>query len=261
MNFLQLYGEGLDRELGSADSDQLFTTVRRKAAVNSAQLEFNKQTECFVRQGILTMVDDTANYDLETSGVISAQDFLWIAAQGAEYVYQNAAAQTTYLADKNFPRVDVPVLNREYPGWRLATKTSLPSSYHLFDDGGIQYFGLYPPPAVAVGESGRVFLPYVAKPVDMVGDSDEPYSVSTNPLSAIVPWHQALVHYAAALLEPLRKGYQAEQRQRGLFAGLVADYLQRQRPKGGQSIVAGRNYYREARRFSGVRIPDPRIWP
>jgi hypothetical protein len=46
MTFLQLYGDYLDIELGSADRTALFTTARRKDAVNRAQLEFAKQTEC-----------------------------------------------------------------------------------------------------------------------------------------------------------------------------------------------------------------------
>jgi hypothetical protein len=47
MDFVTLYGLELDRELGSADRTVLFTTARRKAAINAAQLEWVKRTECF----------------------------------------------------------------------------------------------------------------------------------------------------------------------------------------------------------------------
>jgi hypothetical protein len=259
-DFLDLYGARLDRELGSADRDALFTTARRKAAINEAQLEWVKQTESFTRQVSITMVDDTQEYDLEAVGILSAQDFLWIAAQGAEYAWTDANGDVTYLSGETFPRRDVPVLNRHEPGWRNVEAVSLPTSYYLREDGGTTMLGLYPKPAIEVTESAVVTLPYVAKPTDMSADADVPFTVSSNPKTVLVPWHQALVHYAAALLEPLRKGYQAEQRQRGLFAGLVADYLQRQRPKGGHDVMVAHNYYRAARQ-SALRPLDPRRFP
>jgi len=97
----------------------------------------------------------------------------------------------------------------------------------------------------------------------MTDDAHEPFSVvaGTSPLKVLRPWHQALVHYAAALLEPLRKNYAGEQRQRQLFAAQVADYLQRQRPKGGQTVKLSRHYYRDARRRGSDRGYDIRIWP
>lgn len=259
-DFLELYGDRLDRELGTADRTELFTAARRKGAINEAQLEWVKQTESFIRQASIPMVDDTQEYDLESAGLLSAEDFLWIAAQGVEYAWTDTNGDITYATGELFPRRDIPLLNRLEPGWRNADAVSVPSSYYLREDGGTTKLGLYPKPAVEVGESAAVMLPYVAKPTDMSADDDEPFSVSGNPKRILVPWHQALVHYAAALLEPLRKGYQAEQRQRGLFAGLVADYLQRQRPKGGQSITMAHNYYRQARR-SGLRPLDPRVFP
>jgi hypothetical protein len=258
--FVELYGERLNRELGSADTSELFTTARRKAAINEAQLEWVKQTESFTKQASLTMVDGTREYDLEAAGIISAQDFLWIAAQGAEYAWTDANGTVTYLADDTFPRRDVPILNREEPGWRNTDDASLPTSYYIREDGGTTYLGLFPPPAIGAGESAVVTLPYVAKPTDMSADVDVPFTASSNAKTILIPWHQALVHYAAALLEPLRKGYQAEQRQRALFAGIVADYLQRHRPKGGQTVTLAHNYYRAARH--GTQRPrDPRVYP
>lgn len=259
--FSDLYGERLNRELGSADVSELFTTARRKAAINEAALEWVKQTESFIRQASITMVDGTSEYDLEAVGIISSQDYLWLASQGVEYAWTDANGDVTYAADDTFPRRDIPVLNRTLPGWRNADDVSVPSSYYIREDAGTTFFGLYPGPAVEATESAAVTLPYVAKPADMTADADVPFTISANPKSILVPWHQALVHYAAALLEPLRKGYQAEQRQRGLFAGMVADYLQRNRPKGGQQVSMAHNYYRTARRGMGQPAVDPYRWP
>ena len=256
--FLELYGERLHRELGSSDTAALFTTARRKAAVNEAQLEWVKQTESFLRQGSVTLADGVREYDLEAAGVISAGDFLWLASQGAEYVFTDTNSTITYTTGDDFPRIDVSTMNRDDAGWRNVAAARTPSSYYLREDGGTTILGIAPKPAIAIGESATVTLPYVAKPTDMTADADEPFTVSSNIKTILRPWHQALVHYAAALLEPLRKNYAAETRQRNLFAAQVADYLQRHRAKGGGRIRFARNYRAEASRMTVRR--DPRVY-
>jgi hypothetical protein len=258
--FADLWGERLDRELGSEDRAALFTTARRKAAVNEAALEWVKQTESFVKQTSLVMVNATREYDVEASAVLTADDFLWVAAQGVEWAFTDANGAVAYRAGDDFPRKDIPVLNRENPGWRNGSASEFPSSWYLRRDGGKTYFGLSEPPAITAPETAAVTLPYVAKPLTLTADADGIYAVSADALEVLEPWLQAIAHYAAALLEPLRKNYQAEQRQRTLFAAQVADYLQRQRPKGGQRIQVSRAYYRDARGGAVSRTLDPRIY-
>lgn len=260
--FSELYGERLTRELGSADTTSLFTTARRKDAVNQAQTEFAKQTECFQKTVSIPVSDGTREYDLET--LIAADDYVSLAADGVEYVYTDAAGNVTYVSGDEFPRLDLDVLNRERVGWRAASNAQFPDGYYLREDGGTIYLGLTQPPTVTSGDTAALTVPYVAIPPTMVSDTDEPFSDSagTNPKRAVRPWHQGLVHYAAALLEPLRKGFTAEQRQRQLFAGLVADYLQRHRKKGGSQILHAHDYRRAARRHPAQgRSADPRVWP
>lgn len=261
--FLQLYGEGLNRELGSdmATSTDLFTVARRKAAINEAQLEFVKQTECFTKSVSVTLIDGQQEYDLDA--VISADDFLWIAKDGAEFVSTDAVGNVLTFSGEDFPRIDLPELNREQIGWRQASPSQQPTSYYIREDGGRVYLGIVPAPSITAPATASVTLPYVAVPPDMSADGDQPFSVAGNPKRSLRPWHQALVHYAAALLEPLRKGFNAEQRQRTLFVGLVADYLQRQRPKGGMRITTARDYRGEARRRPIGRnyYGDPRVRP
>lgn len=259
MTFLELYGEGLSIELGSADTDQLFTTARRKAAINAAQLEFAKQTECFQKSVDLTMVDGTREYDLDA---IVADDYMGIAKNGVEFLYTDADGNATYLSGHNFPRRDLDVLNVEEPGWHLAAATTLPSSWYLREDAGKVYVGLVPPPSVTAPANAIVTVPYLALPPDMTGDTHEPFSLTagSDPKRSLRPWHQALVHYAAALLEPSRKTFSAEQRQRALFAGFVADYLQRHRPRQGSRIQLARDYRAEARQGRG-QPHDWRTWP
>lgn len=259
--FTDLYGERLTRELGSEDTTHLFTTARRKAAVNEAALEWVKQTESFVKQASIVLVNGTREYDLESSAVLTADDFLWVAAQGVEYALTvTATGVVTYRSGDDFPRKDLPLLHRESPGWRATSATALPASWYLRHDGGKTYLGLSEPPLIAAGETAAVTLPYVAKPLSLSADADVPYSVSSDALEVLEPWLQGIVNYAAALLEPLRKNYQGEQRQRTLFAAQVADYLQRRRPKGGQQILVSRAYYRQARSGMYDRPLDPRVY-
>lgn len=255
--FSQLYGEMLHRELGSDDVSALFTTARRKQAINDAQLEFAKQTECFQKTVSLTMVDETQEYDLDA---IVADDFIDFAKGGVEYVYTDADGNVTYQSGPDFARVELDILNREEPGWRDADSTTLPDGWYIREHAGKVFFGLTQKPDVTAPATATVTVPYLAIPPDMSADADEPFSLTagSDPKRSLRPWHQALVHYAAALLEPLRKNFAAEQRQRALFAGVVADYLQRHRPRGGTRITVARDYRREARgRFNGDRT-DPR---
>lgn len=263
MIFSDLYGTYLDVELGSADRASLFTTARRKDAVNRAQQEFAKQTECFTKSTPITLANGTREYDLES--VISADDFIAVASDGVEYVFTDASSNVTYRSGDDFPRLDLDILNREQSGWRLTGSATFPSSYYLREDGGSIYLGFSEPPLIGAGESATVTIPYLAIPPDMSADTNEPFSDSagTNPRRSLRPWHQALVHYAAALLEPLRKNYAGEQRQRGLFAAIVADYLQRHRKKGGSRITLAHDYRAAARGrglVSRARL-DWRVWP
>lgn len=263
MIFSDLYGRYLDVELGSADRTSLFTTARRQDAVNRAQQEFAKQTECFTKSVSIALSNGTREYDLET--LITADDFVLIAQDGAEYVFTDASGNVTYRSGDDFPRLDLDVLNREQAGWRLTSGASFPQSYYLREEGGTVFLGFSEPPLIGAGESASMTLPYLATPPDMNADTDEPFSDSagTNPKRSLRPWHQALVHYAAALLEPLRKNYAGEQRQRGLFAAIIADYLQRHGKKGGSRVTFAHDYRAAARGrglVSRARL-DWRVWP
>ena len=254
--FSELYSERLTRELGSDDTSELFTTARRKAAINEAALAFVVETECFVRQVDITLSDGTREYDLEA--VISADDYLDIAKQGVEYAFTDANGDVTYRSDKDFPRKDIPQLNRGNSGWRNAADSNYPASWYIRKDGGKVYLGLSEPPDIGVSESAKVILPYVARPTEITDDSEVPYTVSADALETLEPWLQGIVHKAAALLEPLRKNYAARDMQNNLFAAVVASYLQKQRPKGGQSVHLARNYYKDARGGLSRRV-DPRV--
>jgi hypothetical protein len=244
MLFSTLYGSALDIELASADTTKLFTTAKRKLAVNNAQREFVKLTECLQRQGTIAIVSGTAEYDLEAS--LSA--FTWLAKQGVEIKILEADGITyRYISGDDLPIRTIEYLNRTMPGWR-SSSAGTPMAQYQRDDGGAVYLGFVPAPSVGTSETWTITVPYIALPTDMSLDDDVPFTVSANPKASLWPWHQALVHYAASQLEKLRKELQRSDLQSKIFAGYVADYLQRQRPKGGQQVTYTREYRQEARR-------------
>lgn len=256
MTFVQLYGTALDTELGSADRTKLFTAQRRKDAINEAQREFVRLTECLVKQGTIPIVSGTGEYDLEASFT----DYTWLAKDGVVVKILLADGVTyRYLAGNDLPLRTVQWLDREMTGWRSAS-AGTPIAQYVRDDGGTVNLGLTPAPSVAAGETWTLLVPYVMLPTDMVLDGDLPFTVSANAKLRLWPWHKALAHYASAQLQKLRKNWKDSdgvQTQTQLFAGFVADYLQRQRPKGGQHVSFEHNYRatrRGPRQWGGVNV-------
>jgi hypothetical protein len=257
VTFLELYGAALDRELGSADTTQLFTTARRKAAINEAQREWVRATESFVREASISVVDGTAEYDLESS----ATDFWWIAPQGVEVSIDDGTTVTSIGGD-DLPRRDIVWLNRHELGWRQWT-AGRPVAHYIRQNGGVHVLGLVPAPEVPGTETWTLTVPYVAGPADMSADGDEPFTVSGNAYIALRPWHEALAHFAAGQLERLRKDTERSAMQLERFGQFVADYVQRQRRRStSQTIVFARDHLGEASRrrsFGGLTQGDPRI--
>lgn len=249
-SFLELYGALLDRELGSADRTQLFTVVRRQAAINEAQGEFVRLTEALVRELVFTLVDAVAEYDLESR----ASDYWQLARQGVEVSQTDANGNVTVYAGDDLPRRDVVWLNREDPGWRTAS-AGTPTCYYLREEAGTTKLGFSPAPDIAAGEFWTARVPYVAQPADLVADTDEPFTVNGNSAARLRPWHKSLAHYAAAQLELLRRDSAAHDLQMQRFTGYVTQYLQAHRPRGGTHVVFARDYRSEARKFNDAEDP------
>jgi hypothetical protein len=251
MTFLELYGTELDRELGNS-SNQLFTVARRKAAINAAQLEFVKRTECLQRQTTITIVDGTQEYDLDA---IANADFGWIAAQGPSIAITSGTT-VRYLEGDALIETTVGRLNVEQPGWR-AVSAGTPTQYYVRPDGGSLYLGFHPKPDIVGTETWAVLLPYVAVPADMSLDADQPFTISSNPIKALRFYHRALVHYAAYDLEKLRKEVARSAGQLQLFELQIQQYIAGQKPKQGSVVRMAMDYRAVGRNAKPVRF-DPR---
>lgn len=255
MTFDLLYGQQLDIELGSADRTQLFTTARRKKATNDAMHNFERATSCTPVFGTIALVSGTAEYDLLSnfSNYISLHD------REEPSIKRVNGSTVTYIQGDSLPRRTPHMLDTQSPGWRADAKGT-PTGWYLRDDNGKSYVGLDPAPdPTAFGETWTLLVPYLANSTDMSLDADKPFTVGGNTFDRLAPYHQGLVHYAAALLEPLRKNYSAAQRQMGLYAGYVAQFETKKRKDGPSTIRMKRTYLRDSGR--PMRAVDPHRFP
>lgn len=236
MTFVQLYSTELDRELGSS-STTLFTVVRRKAAINAAQLEWVKRTECLQAEAAVPLVTDTQEVDLE----ITATDFLWIAKAGVTIKIVPASGQTRYLDGDDLTVTTPERLNAETPGWR-ADSAGTPMWVYTRRIGGAVFLGVHSKPDITAPDVWTAQVTYVQLPTDLVADADEPFTVSTNVLKSMRPWHRALVYYAAYDLEKFRKETGRSAAQLQLFEAEVEKFIGVQKPKGGGRVRFARNY-------------------
>lgn len=257
--FSSLYTGRLDRELGTDDASNLFTTARRKAAINEGIAEFAELTECLQRQSTVTIVGGTAEYDLNSTTILPDGDFVRFSQEQIAFHYTDAAGNVTVLAGDDLPRRDVEWLNRYRVGWQTSTVASsvaqLPECYYLRADGGALYLGFTPVPSTGSSASAKVVIPYLSRPVVLTSDTQEPYVVAGLTRTDLRDYHQAVVHYGASQLEKLRRDDQASDRQLQKFLGYVARFLQNSRIKGGRAITFARNYLQRSR---PSQAEDPR---
>jgi hypothetical protein len=246
-SFSHLWSSALTRELGTDDSTTLFTDGRRQDAINHGVLAFADLTECAVRQSTVTSSHGIREYNLMASVNIPGQDFLRLGKQLPEYHFTDSGGHVTYLSGDDFPRRDVNWLNQHQRGWRDSTGGT-PSAFYLRPDGGALYFGFDTPPDLGSSESGKVLLPYVAKPAVMSASTDVPFTFGSTWRVDLEPYHAAFVHHAAYELEKLRLNEAGSQTQWQLFLGYVERYLRYLRPKGGSQVRTARGYLTDARR-------------
>lgn len=245
--FSSLYGTRLDRELGTDDSTVLFTTARRKAAVNEGAVEFANLTGCLTRWATFTGVGGTAEYDLNSTVIIPGGDFGGFAKEPVEFRYLDASSNVTELSGDALPRRDIPWLHQYRPGWRLSTVASsvmqMPELYYERIDGGARYLGFTPTPSTGSSASFTVRVPYLADAPVMTSDTNEPFTFNSSVRYDLSGYHQGLVHYAAHQLEKLRRDEQASDRQLQKFLGYVSRCLQDMPRRGQKAVRQARNYF------------------
>jgi hypothetical protein len=121
-------------------------------------------------------------------------------------------------------------------------------------DGAVQ-LGFHPAPSFS-GETWTVIVPYVVVPADLTADADEPFTVSSNPIKSLRPWHRALVYYAAFDLEKFRKDWARGGANLQLFEAEVDKFLGVEKPKNGRTVRMKKDY-RQRTRLASWQL-DPR---
>lgn len=252
MDFVTLYGTELDRELGTADRVQRFTTLRRKAAVNAAQLQWVKDTECFTKETSVSLSDGVQEYDLEAT----ITDLAWIAKEGVS-IKIVSGSNTRYIEGKDLEVTTVARLDVEEPNWR-AVAAATPQKRYQRRDGGRVFLGLHPKPSITGSDTWTALVRTVIIPDDMVNDSDEPFTLNSNPIKSMRPWHRALVYFAAFDLEKFRKDTAREQAMFQLYQAEVAKFTGMEKPKVGERIMLPayrRRFNEPQRRFDPRSVP------
>lgn len=245
--FSSLYGARLDEEINTDDRTVLFTTDRRKNAINRGATEFANLTQCLVRRQTFTIIGGTAEYDLNSTSVITAGDLNFLDPDGLEFRYTDASSNVTILARDTLPRRDIDWLNQNEPGWRLSTVASsvmqLPRYHYIRYDGPAQFLGFVPTPSTGSSASAQGMLTYVASAPVMVNDTDQPFTFNSSVRIDLNTYHQGIVHYAAHIMEKLRGDDQRSDRQLQRFMGYVTRYFTDRRIPGGRQIRQAKNYF------------------
>lgn len=247
--FSALYDDALHTELGTNDTSVLFTGARRKHAINEGYRQFADITECFTAQSTISVSTGVQEIELST-----LSNFARVAGQGPVFIISDSNGQQQVLAGNDFPQRDVPYLDGAQTGWR-STVTGYPSGWYLRDDGAHKYFGLDRRFDVSSGSTmtGKLILPWVQIPSSMTSDTDVPFKVGSLTRQDLLPYHTAIVHYAAHDLEKLRKDTDASDRQLQKFQGYISRFFGQMRPKGSRSVRTAVSYFRNARNRGGDR--------
>lgn len=246
MQFSELYGDYLDRELGTGDRTQRFTTARRKTAVNQGQDEFIRQTGALVIEAEWTLADGDDEVAIDT--IIQPNKFMRFASR-QPYIKIDDGTSVRYYRGKDFPRKDLELMDRDEPGWdRSANRKGRPQSWYLRDDGDAEYFGIYPAAEIQAGYTWTLVIPFVAKADTMTADAAIPFDGKLS----LTPYHQALVHYAAAQLEKLRRNYQVSASQLDAFNVYVQEYIGNKKDPAGDQVSFAHGYFTAASRRGGT---------
>ena len=247
--FSQLWGDDLSNELGTNDTSVLFTDARRKHAINEGLRKFANLTECVVTRSSVTVSSSAQEFNLlSTSNLSGSSRFLRIASEGPAYITTDTAGNQQILAGaRDFPQVAIPAMDAVSGEWRSTESPGDPTGWYLRKSGGALYFGLDRPADVSTSETAELLIPFVAHPSSMTDSTHVPFAVSSNYRRDLEPYHQGVVHYAAHLMEKLRRDDERANAQLKAFTGYVALYKDQDRPKGARHVRSAGQYFRRSR--------------
>jgi hypothetical protein len=251
MQFSELYGAALDHELGSYDTTQLFTTARRKYAINRAQKEFARLAKISLsREVILPLITGQARYDFDAASLNRFVSFGRAPLRLRHTVAATGAVSATPVLVRS-----VAYLDEVKPGWRDSTSRGVPENVGHDPVNGVNWLVCLPIPSVTPSETWDLIVPIQANAADMQNDTDVPFDGRPD----IEPFHWGIAHFAASVLERLRKDPEAEQAQVQKFGAYLEDWNAKSTspPGAHKTILKQRDYLGEvARRRGGIAVQD-----
>lgn len=245
MTFLELYGVELDRRLGSDQTD-LFTTVKRKAAINAAQQWWIAETKCLWKTALIRLRTNIQEYDLEVE--VDDESMIGLAAQAPDVQIVPATGATRYLAGPDdFPLETIDALDRDDPGWRTASAGE-PDGWYTRQEGAQTMCGLTVAPSIPAGDVWTLRVPYVVQADTMTADTDEPFTLDSSVKFSLRPWHPVLADYATYQLEQLRKDLARSSTFLAIAQAGARDYAASVAPAPGEQVMQSMRDYRRRRR-------------
>lgn len=250
MTFEDLYGDELDKVLGSSDRTNLFTTAKRKKETNRAMQWFITETACCQKRGEFPLVDGVAEYNLLDE--IGA-DFLFWTPTDVEVWGTNTNTtpdEITYYAGPDLPRYTENALNALDPGWR-STTPSTPLGWYDRNSAGQYILGIYPAVEIESGWTWKAITPYTVKATEMTANADQPFTVDSSTYTNLTPWHDAIALKAGSELEMLRKGVERSQYLLQQAMARVVDFRDKTRVPQSRRMQFQKNYLADAQQWNG----------
>ena len=185
--FGDLYGNALHVELGSNDTQILFTGTRRRHAINEGLRQFADLTECLRTQSTVTVSSGGQEYNLNSTTVLPAGNFLRLSDQGPVYQVSDTSGNLRTVAGEDFPQREVQWLDAADMGWR-STSAGTPTAWYLRPDGAALYFGLDCPANVSTSETAQLIIPYVPNPSSMTASTSAVFAFAGVPRQDLQPY-------------------------------------------------------------------------
>lgn len=249
MTFSDLYGQELDKVLGSA-STELFTMAKRKYELNRAMEWFITETECCQKRASFALSDGVSEYNLLDE---IGESFLFWTPVDVEVWGENtnvSPSVTTYYAGVDLPQTTENQLNQIDPGWR-STIPSTPLNWYARNSAGQFLLGIYPAVKIESGWNWTAKVPYTVKATEMVNAGDLPFTVDGDTYTNLTPWQDALALKAGSELEKLRKGVERSQLLLQQAQARVLDFRDKTRVPQSRSAQFQRRYWNEASGMNG----------
>lgn len=171
--------------------------------LNEACVDLAKKGKAFILQGTIDAVASQQEYVLSGASPVLT-NFLEIDWENAGGIYYKETTTSYRYHPVNFRMLDIPTLDMEYPGWRLADASDgLIALYTGYNSSGYLVLGAHPKPETTTPD---YVVNYLGRGTDMSDDTHYPWTGTTTNLVHLEPFHPALAYYCLEVLHRTKVG-------------------------------------------------------